>query len=352
MAQPAPQKGREDEKAKPDSLMIQQFAGLKNTVNPERMAPGDLVRATNIDLDDVGQARRRRGKTKVNTSAHHSIYNFGTIVYGVRGTELGIIYPDYSFESLKTGIGPEPIAYVTVGDDVFFSSLDNSGVIHADKTVDDWGAVTSEGTWLSPVINPTSTLSEISGKLLGKPPMATSLCLYNGRIYLANERTLWATELYMYNYVDKTRNYILFESEITVLGTVDTGMYVGTRDGVYYLTGVLGQMKQSKVLNAAAIPGSLVNVTAELVRPERNASKQAVVFMTTAGLVAGLDAGFIHNMTETKVLFPDATSSAAMFRQQDGINQYVGVTDTAGTPSSTARVGDYVDAEIRRFQGV
>jgi hypothetical protein len=59
----------------------------------------------------------------------------------------------------------------------------------------------------------------------------------------------------------------------------------------------------------------------------------------------------VYNLTEDRVWFPDAVAAAAMYREQDGIRQYVGVLNSAGGPTSTARLGDYVDAEIRRFRG-
>lgn len=100
------------------------------------------------------------------------------------------------------------------------------------------------------------------------------------------------------------------------------------------------------------MPGSLLSVPEELLGLENSASsKNAVLFMTDSGLFAGLDGGICYNLTQNRVLFPDAASVAAMFRRQDGINQYVGVLDSQGSPASAARIGDYVDVEIRRFRG-
>ena len=45
----------------PDTVIVGAYDGLKNTVAPERMGPKDLQKAINIDLDDSGQPRRRRG---------------------------------------------------------------------------------------------------------------------------------------------------------------------------------------------------------------------------------------------------------------------------------------------------
>lgn len=344
--------------ALPDSVMIQQFEGLRNTVTAERLGQGELAVGRNIDIDDAKQVRRRRGYTRVATGNYHSMFQGASETYVVKDNVLGILNPNYTFVSLQTGIGAMPLAYVQVGDRVYFSSTLNSGVVNADRTVSPWGAVSAEGTWLSPVVNPTSTLFPVGGTLLGKPPMATALTAYNGRIYLADGRTLWATELFLYNYVDKTRTFIQLEHPITMLGTVSDGIYVGTTENVLFLSGAFREMRMDVVQSVGAVPGSMVYVPDErIVKPDppqqpSTESKNAVLFLTKSGLCAGFDRGLCYNLTQNQMLFPTAASAAAVFRRQDGVNQYISVMDSGGTPSSGARMGDYAEAEIRRFSGV
>lgn len=340
-----------------DSVLFQKFTGLRNTVTAERLEQGELQTAINVDLDDAGQLRRRRGYTQVGSGNYHSLFRGDFATFVVRNDVLGVVNPDYSHTALQSGIGPERLAYVQVAGNVYYSSSLSSGRINEDLTVSAWGAVSEEGTWLSPVVNPTDTLPAAAGRLLGRPPMATALTYYNGRIYLAHGKTVWATDLYLYNYVDKTRTFLQFESEVTMLGAVTNGIYVGTTADVWFLSGSqLAELKRLPMMNYGALPGSALPVPAELVNPQipnrpQPESKNALLFMSTSGLCVGLDNGMVYNLTQNQVLFPDAVSVAAMFRRQDGINQYVGVTDSGGSPSSTARIGDYVDAEIRRFQG-
>lgn len=334
-----------------DSVILSGFKGIRNTVAADRLAPDELERGQNIDLDDVGAVRSRRGYTLVAAGDFHSVYTVGGTTYGVKDGSLGIIRPDYTFETLQAGVGADPVAYVAVGDSVYFSSRAASGII-VDGTVDAWGAQVSPVEWHSPVINPTTTLGAIAGKSLGAPPMATALTAYNGRIYLAQGSTLWATELFLYRYVDKTRTFFQLEDEITVLGAVSDGVYVGTRSRLYFLAGnAFAEMRLEQVQMFGALPGSMVDLPADLILPNQSTTKAGLMVMTTGGLCACQDGGAVYNLTQTQVLFPEATSAAAMFRQQDGVNQYVGALNSAGTPTSSARIGDYVDAEIRRFTG-
>lgn len=339
----------------PDSVSFNKFSGLKNTVGRERLAPDELEIALNVDLDDVGQLRRRRGYMQVASGSFHSLFRSSNgTVYGAKNKSLGIINPNYTFTSLNYSSGDAPIAYVEVGDTIYFSSEDVSGKInHTTNTVSAWGAVASDTTWLSPVVNPIAgQLPPLKGRMLGKPPMATALAYFNGRIYMAHRNTVWATELYLYDYVDKTKNFMMYESEVTALGAVTDGIYVGTKDAIWFQTGAFNEMRRQAVNQGGVLPGSMITVLPNLL-PDQigNNTRSAVMMMTVYGVCAGLDSGVLYNMTQNKVLFPEAIRVNSLFRMQDGVNQYIGVADSAGSPSSNARIGDYADAEIRRFQG-
>ena len=338
-------------------VMLRQFDGLRNTIEREKLSAADLEVGRNIDLDDAKQPRRRRGYTSVDTGNYHSIFQAPQWVLGVRNAALGVIRPDYTFMTLKTGVGSDPLAYVPIGGRVYFSSALTSGVVNEDLTVSGWGVVGGDRTWHSPVVNPTSTLGAIRGQVLGAPPLATALTAYNGRIYLAQARALWATELFLYGLVDKTRRFLQFESDITALGSVNDGVYVGTETGAFFLEGDrFDEMKLVQVTAVGVARGSMISVPAELVEPIQQhqpmtESRPAVMFLTQSGLCVGLEKGSVYNLTQDRVLFPAAEQVAAIFRRQDGVNQYIGVVDSGGTPTTTARIGDFVDAEIRRYSG-
>lgn len=341
----------------PESIVLGAFSGIKNTIRPERLTATELEVALNVDLDDMGQASRRRGFTLRLAGDFHSVRDQKDgKVYGVKDGALGIIRSDFSFASVGINVGTAPVCYAQVDGETFFSSAGASGVISPQETVSAWGHTDGQGTWWSPVISPTDTLGAISGQLLGDPKVATVLEPYNGRIYLACGKTLWATELFRYHYVDRTRNFMQFEHDIVMLAAMSDGIYVGTTGGLYFLKGrMLGEFQLIALVDAPVIEGSGVWVPADVVHPQAAngpvPTGEAAVFMTEAGICAGFDGGTVFNLTQARVALPRASSAAALFRQLDGVNTYVAVTDSGGTPTAKARIGDYVDAEIVRFQG-
>ena len=341
-------------------IVVGQFDGLKNTVGLERLGIKDLFRAQNVDIDDDGELHRRRGYVQVSSASTHSLFTSETgVVYGVCNGALSIINPDYSLVSLQTGIGSDPstggsgLSYTQVGTSIYFTSATNSGIIDTvAQTVGSWGP--AQDIWLSPVVNPTATLPAVRGRLLGPPPLATSLAYYNGRLFLGVGTTVWATELFAYGLVDKTRGFMNFEGGITMLGEVMDGFYVGTTEGVWFMTGPYGEMKRTRVMDSPVIPGSMTYVPGELANPPQvglqadESTTISVMFMTTRGVCVALDGGRAYNLTESKFFFPVAKRSAAFFRRQDGVNQYIAVNDSLGMPVNGARIGDFVDAEIIR----
>jgi hypothetical protein len=135
-----------------------------------------------------------------------------------------------------------------------------------------WGKTSGQGLWLSPVIDDTPTLGQVSGQLLGDPIRASCIESYKGRIYLADGKTLWATELYRYHLVNRTRGFMQFEHDITLVMAVDDGMYVGTTGGLNFIKGAFGAFELSTINGDAVLPGSGQFVPTELVHPQaRNA---------------------------------------------------------------------------------
>lgn len=339
-----------------DGVSFRKFAGIKNTVDRERLGPDELESAINVDLDDVGQPHRRRGFQLASAGNFTSGWNSNEgIAYAVKNGSLGIVNPDMSFVSIQSGFDNASVCFVQVGKNIYFSSYEASlsGVIDQNaRTIGPWG--TNPNIFLSPVVNPSAVLPAIRGRLIGKPPYATCLGYYNGRIYLANGRNVWATELYLYNFVEKVTNFLPFEADVTMIGVVTDGIYIGTKEGLWFLSGPFKEMQRKRVMDTPVLANSLVSIPQELANPPQVGLDQdtqaevSVLFMTEAGYCTGRDGGVCYNETETRVIFPRATSAAATFRRQDGMNQYIAVLNSGGTAAANTRIGDYVSAELVR----
>lgn len=346
MAQPDPNEP-------PESLTVAAFSGMKNIVDPERLQPGELERATNIDLDDVGQARRRRGYTQRLSGTCHSVWTAPDgRLFVVRDGQLGLVDAGWNFTGLGSYVGMDHLSYAEAGGEIFFSSRTASGIVDADNGVSPWGANAAEATWLSPVTRPTETLGAIRGKLLGPPPLAHEIGYWRGRMWLASGNVLWATELYLYRYVDKTRTFFQFEGDITMIAPVDDGIYLGTDKGLYFLSGTLAELKREKLMSSRVVPGSKVfaptSQTHPLAASQPMPESDSVLFVTDDGICVGVPGGRCYNLTQKSMMLPKADSGAGLFRVDSGVSAYVAALDSGGDPATNARIGDYVDASIVR----
>ena len=176
---------------------------------------------------------------------------------------------------------------------------------------------------------------------------------YSGRIYLAAGRYVWPTERFLYDFVDKSKNFLQFEHDITMMASLVNGMFIGTTESVVYLEGVYGTgMSLKERLDVGVIPGSMVRLPAFEIHPDARSGPYgdtpAIAFMTRRGICAAFQDGSILQITQGRVEFPTAQSAAALYREDSGGRSYVAVTDAAGGPAANARIGDYVDAEIVR----
>ncbi len=347
----------------PESIVFQSFTGLKNTVDRGKLGPRDLAVAVNVDLDDEGQPHRRRGYTQMATGNFHSLFEAsdGT-VYGVKNGDLGIIEQDYAFTILQANTagehndGDPNISYWQIGNSIYFTAPYCSGIItHSTGLVSPWGP--AQSFWYSPVVDPSSTLPAIAGKLYGEPPRASALAYYNGRLYLGAGKMLWATVFNLYTLVDKTRGFIQFEDDITMVAVVSDGLYVGTTEGIWFLGGAsFEKLQRRRVMDSPVVPGSLVYIPSELANPPgvgpsyrpNPEMEVSVAFMTTRGFCVGGDGGRCSNLTEADFFFPVARRAPAFFRRQDGMNHYVCCMQTDGPPVNGARSGDFVDPTIQR----
>ena len=201
----------------------------------------------------------------------------------------------------------------------------------------------------------TATLPAIAGRLLRQPTNATSLGYYRGRILLAQGNVLWATVPWLYTYVDVNAGFKQFEGQITMIGAVGDGVYVGTDEGLYFLSGeTYPTWKKDRVMDSSIVPGSLVYIPGELGNPPQESLaadtplQVSMMFMSANGACIASNSGQAINVTEAKFFFPTASSAASMFRRQDGMNQYVTTMTNPGAPVNAAAIGDYIEATIIR----
>lgn len=116
------------------------FIGLRNNVPPEGMDLGDLVMATNVDINDALEVTRRKGfAAPLTTAIDRCLWSNGSICLGVGTNALKIMNPNGSVVTLKSGLTPGvPVDYADVADRVYWSNGVDFGCVQGGQNRS-WG---------------------------------------------------------------------------------------------------------------------------------------------------------------------------------------------------------------------
>jgi hypothetical protein len=151
---------------------------------------------------------------------------------------------------------------------------------------------------------------------LDKPPSGSCLALHRGRIYIAVGEHLFATSALSYEHCDLRDYRAIDGSQILLLAAVDSGLFVGTRNAIWFLAGSsLAEQTLVRRLDGPPIPGSLVTGdVGDILGNEQMAGQHGVLFATGQGIVLGLPDGSLVNLTVDTYALPPATRGAALLR--------------------------------------
>lgn len=89
----------------------------------------------------------------------------------------------------------------------------------------------------SAVFGPLDSRGRLDSLGARRPPAGSALAAYRGRVWIASGSTVWVTSEQSPHRAYPARGYFRFESDVTMLGATEDGIYVGLQDRVYFLMG-------------------------------------------------------------------------------------------------------------------
>jgi hypothetical protein len=115
----------------------------------------------------------------------------------------------------------------------------------------------------------------------------------------------------------------LSSDEITMIGAVDNGLYVGTRSGLFFLSGTSQlDFTRNRVLDYGVIKNTRARTIGHKV-PVAQMSGKVIVFTTYRGVCVAGDGGNVVNLSYGKVSFPFGTEGRTMLREANGLVHYI-----------------------------
>lgn len=179
-------------------------------------------------------------------------------------------------------------------------------------------------------------------------PAGHMLGVHQNRLYVAVDNVIYYSEAYNYGLTNLTKNFIMLPARVTLLATEPQGIFVSAKDDkTYYISGA-DPDKFSMVIKAdyPAIENTQARVDQDMLGD--GVGGEAWVWASKKGICSGIIGGSFRNITKGKYAIPTGAIGSAIFRQKDGISQYLGIIHSDDNERNNLYTSDIATAEIRR----
>ena len=282
-------------------------SGLSNKTDPARLKASktgmvELAEAINIVIDDTGRTSRRRGSTRVATGSWHSLHDCGQFAAGVTGDALSVINKDYSTTAIRRVTPGARVSYETAHDWTFYGNGFESGYLK-DKASYPW-------------VMPSIYLGQESTEVWMDPPVGHLISRYKARMLIAVETYLYvsrAQDFFRFSEV-----YYPFPDRIKMIRPVQHGIFIGTTQETYFLRGnisttAISPFEKIKVADYGVIEGTDLIIPGGRVG-DGSMGAEVGIWTSDRGVCVGTSDGGFFNLTEDKLVLPDAQFGTAVYK--------------------------------------
>ncbi len=178
------------------------------------------------------------------------------------------------------------------------------------------------------------------GKLLEslfatKPYPGQILRLHKGRLWIARGATIWVTSSNSPHWLFPATGYFQIEENITLLESVEDGLYVGTNDKTWFLQGNNPEeMNMRQVSLVGAVNGTGLGEFPYDVFAGQDAQVKQCAWLDSDGYIClGKAGGIILRPTKSNYCAGNILNGILGFRQYNGLRQFVVALDNSGKSS-------------------
>jgi len=146
---------------------------------------------------------------------------------------------------------------------------------------------------------------------------------FNGRLLVAWDNEIWFSDPMALMRTDKRRNFKQLPSRITLLSSVEDGIYVSDLEGTYFMGG--GDPGEAILIDKADYPA--IPHTAQKIDAARigglSFSGPAVLWASRMGICMGGNQGQFKNLTDEHFrLQGQSSSGGSILRQENGFYHF------------------------------
>jgi len=197
-----------------------------------------------------------------------------------------------------------------------------------------------------PTVEPCPSL------MCSPPPFLSNLCYAFGRIWGSSGKTVYYSQPFKFGWFRLSANRFEFESEVTVIAKVPTGLFIGMKDKTRFLSGTEPEQMVQTDAGAGSVPGTLAyannlpELGTILGTPEAG-YVNVPMWVTAEGIVVGNASGRLFNLTKNKLIFGIPDRGASLYRNQKGVFQFLSGFKQGATGSG-AGFSDTATCEVFR----
>lgn len=290
--------------------ILNRCRGLNNYADPSNIlcdldkGEYELAEAINVVIQD-GNPERRKGRTRVSSTAFHSLYALPDCMVGVTGDALSIIHRDYTSTPIRNVTPGAKMSYAQAGPILYYANGYETGFIQ-DKLSHSWVHTRYVG--------PETT------RVFSSPPIGSSLCIFKGIMYVAVGHILWYSEPFAFNTFDNSKNFIDFGSDITMVGRSEDTLYVSNQSTVYAHFGAgPKEFSQSVAFRFPAIKGTDCGFDFTELPILQDNFGRGLIWTGTKGICIGANRGVYVVLTTRKLKYPKAVEGNAVLFENNYI---------------------------------
>ena len=197
-----------------------------------------------------------------------------------------------------------------------------------------------------PTVEPCPSL------LCSPPPFLENLCYAFGRVWGSSGKTLYYSQAFKFGWFRLSANRFEFESEITLIAKVSTGLFIGMREKTRFLEGTEPEKMQQIDAGAGSVQGTLaycnnVPYLADIMGTQEKGYVDVPIWVTAEGIVVGNGNGRLFNLTKNKLRFGTPEKGASLYRNEGGVFQFLS-SFRQGATGSGAGFSDEATCEVFR----
>lgn len=296
-------------------------SGLNNVTDPAHLPVKEgvivpLTSCVNVSAGDTGRVNRLMGAVvtlpESGTGIHSLTEYKGSFIF-VKNSKMYLTNQSGALTLLMALPSNSPVFYETVftGQEevLFWVTPESTGRISGSSSLS-W----SKGDY----VGPTTT------RKLSEPPKG-HICHYAlGRMWVATGNDLYCSEPnnpFLFNYFS---GRFTFEADISFIAGFENGLWVGTKEGIYWIASDGIQFERKKVSTYGCPKGKPVEVALGEIPLQLSITGTGYIALTDEGFCLLTPGGYFFNLTAKDVTFKDmpAWSSYAGIRYGQYIYTY------------------------------